>query len=489
MRNTAQRKTGRIITKTSPGQSRNPAGLLQRLRYEYDGLDRLTAVTDPNGLRTSYAYVGEAAHPARIISPDSGLTSYSYDEKSQSFKCTDANGVSKTSRFDRHMRPLRHSYPDRSQDVSFSYDPDDGGKLRPKTMSDPSGIYEYDYDYKGRLRAQKALILGREYRSGCTRDPEGRIIGMDYPGGGLLQYQRDARGRISALLLNGRYVARNILRTPEGAIRSLEHGNGLITSRKYDHNGRLLSYGLTGKVKMDLIYNQYNQITELIDRLEPGRSQAFEYDNKRRLIKADGPYGSRIYSYDANANRLSRISEEGVVRYAYKPGSNQVGGLNGAVCKKLDYDHNGQIIQDGDLRLGYNQEGRLIRSQTGDGPAAGYAYNGRGQRVIKSHSQASTVYHYDVEGRLIAESNQQGMMLKQYFWLDRELIALLDGDELFHVHVNHRNEPALVTDQSGETVWQNLTSPFGKSAESYPRIAESYRNFSLNIRLPFQGTR
>ena len=96
------------------------------------------------------------------------------------------------------------------------------------------------------------------------------------------------------------------------------------------------------------------------------------------------------------------------------------------------------------------------------------------------------MYHYDVEGRLIAESNPNGAMQKQYIWLDGELIGVLAGDELFFVHANYRNEPWLVTDPSGAVIWQNLTAPFGNSAETYPKVAETHPSFTLNLRLAGQ---
>ena len=96
------------------------------------------------------------------------------------------------------------------------------------------------------------------------------------------------------------------------------------------------------------------------------------------------------------------------------------------------------------------------------------------------------MYHYGVEGRLIAESNQKGEVQKDYLWLDGELIAAAEGGKLYFVHANHRNEPALVTNGNGTEVWKNVTAPFGISAESYPKVAETYRNFTLNLRLPGQ---
>ena len=80
---------------------------------------------------------------------------------------------------------------------------------------------------------------------------------------------------------------------------------------------------------------------------------------------------------------------------------------------------------------------------------------------------------------------QNGAMQKQYIWLDGELIGVLAGDELFFTHANYRNEPWLVTDPSGAVIWQNLTAPFGNSAETYPKVAETHPAFTLkHIRSP-----
>ena len=57
---------------------------------------------------------------------------------------------------------------------------------------------------------------------------------------------------------------------------------------------------------------------------------------------------------------------------------------------------------------------------------------------------------------------------------------------MYFVHANHRNEPALVTNGNATEVWKNVTAPFGISAENHPKVAETYRNFTLNLRLPGQ---
>ena len=109
------------------------------------------------------------------------------------------------------------------------------------------------------------------------------------------------------------------------------------------------------------------------------------------------------------------------------------------------------------------------------------------------------MYHYDVEGRLIAESNQKGEVQKEYLWLDGELIAAAEGSELYFAHRDYRNQPCLVTDTDGAVVWKAVSSPFGatrvlspfrsdfgKIAETPNQNTETIGSFTLNLRLPGQ---
>ena len=455
------------------------------ISHEYDGFVHMTAITDPKGLKTLYNY-DQDGNTFGIESPDTGIISYANSESGSQLCRADAEGVTMISWFDEHRRVLSVSFPDPSNDVSFGYNMHGDEAFAPVAMSDPSGNYEYAYDGQGHLGKQKAVILDQEYITRYTRDAAGRVTTMVYPNGSLVEYQHDIRGGVCSVLVDGQVVVKNIVRSTGGLIRSMEHGNGLITSRKYDDKGRLIGNYITDMVKYDLIYNRKGQIAEVIDLLDPSSSQAFDYDDLGRLIKADGPYGSRIYTYDTNGNRLSRISDGGTETYAYITGTNQVCQVNGPNARHIEYSQNGQVIRDGWTVMAYNQARRLASAKKGDGSTAHYTYNGIGQRVIKSHNGSSTVYHYDVEGRLIAESNQKGELQQEYIWLDDELIAVLAGSELYFTHRDYRNQPTVVTNGNSNVAWKTVSTPFGNSAENYPEVAEKYRNFSLNLRLPGQ---
>jgi hypothetical protein len=51
--------------------------------------------------------------------------------------------------------------------------------------------------------------------------------------------------------------------------------------------------------------------------------------------------------------------------------------------------------------------------------------NSFGQRIRKTNAQGDIVYHYDAQGRLIAESSPSGEIQKEYVYLGDIPVAIL----------------------------------------------------------------
>ena len=115
----------------------------------------------------------------------------------------------------------------------------------------------------------------------------------------------------------------------------------------------------------------------------------------------------------ANSNRLDSISAETVL-----------------------LDAMGNTLAQGSRSYTYNQAGRLttasatttrkVKGQTVTETTqlASYAYNALGQRTQKTLADGTTtVYHYDLDGKLIAESDASGTFTTAYLWLDDQPIA------------------------------------------------------------------
>ena len=85
----------------------------------------------------------------------------------------------------------------------------------------------------------------------------------------------------------------------------------------------------------------------------------------------------------------------------------------------------------------------------------------------KTTATGTTVYHYDLAGRLIGETADDGTPLRDYAWHDESPIAQIDGDTvietLTYLHTDHLATPRLGTGVVGNVVWQSEGVAFGET--------------------------
>jgi RHS repeat-associated protein len=216
----------------------------------------------------------------------------------------------------------------------------------------------------------------------------------------------------------------------------------------------------------------------------PWYSQTFEYDQLNRLASAAGRYGTISYTYDDVGNRHTRDTNGTVETYTYFAGTNRLQAVTGGQNPRtFAYDSNGNITGDGTLTFTFDQNNQLIEVEQGANSIAEYAYNGLGQRVIKQAGANTTVYHYDLDGQLIAESLLDGTMTREYLYMGKVRIAMVDvagGNALYHYLNDRLGTPEILTDATGTVAWEAWYEPFG---EAHIHPSSSVVN---NIRLPGQ---
>jgi YD repeat-containing protein len=88
------------------------------------------------------------------------------------------------------------------------------------------------------------------------------------------------------------------------------------------------------------------------------------------------------------------------------------------------HDANGAVTADGINTYAYDTRGRLTQSVSVIG-TTNYQVNSLGQRIRKSNTQGDTVFHYDAQGRLIAESTPSGTVQKEYIYLGDIPVAVI----------------------------------------------------------------
>ena len=92
-------------------------------------------------------------------------------------------------------------------------------------------------------------------------------------------------------------------------------------------------------------------------------------------------------------------------------------------------------------------------------------YNGLGQRVIKEVDGVTTVFHYDFNGNIIAESDLDGNFTTEYLYNGKGRVALVDvaSSEMFYFLNDRLGTPQMLTDASNTVVWEGLYKPFGEA--------------------------
>nr|WP_119967162.1 hypothetical protein [Simplicispira lacusdiani] len=327
---------------------------------------------------------------------------------------TDALGRSTTYERDLLGRPTRITHPDGAS-TTLQYDQGTVGYL--SSVTDPSGTTTYERDSLGRItRKTQTLASGNTRSIGYQYDASGLLASTTYPGGQVLQYQRDATGQITALAWAGQSLVQAITWSPlgqpqgwnwtlPGAATSLSASRSYnsagqttqteTTSQQYDGAGRIqsLTQHLWHPADTDSSHNTLAQ--------SPTTWSA-SYDRAGRLSALTKTSGSgnakdtTTYQYDPNGNLTSSQRERAATTttrtYRTESGHNKLLGFSqtstsASTSVTHQYDAAGNLQSDGLHQYHYDSQGRLQSSQTGQGqdaPTTKYAHNALGQRVFKT---------------------------------------------------------------------------------------------------------
>lgn len=430
--------------------------------YGYNTNNNLTSVTDDNNNTTQYKY-DDKGRVYQVISPDTGTTTYTYDPAGNLTSKTDAKGVTINYTYDALNRLTLIDFPS-DTDTVYTYDTCPNGKSRLCSMADASGTTTYEYSPKGQVTKETKVIDSHTYITQYTYDQNGNMKTMTYPSGKIITYNY-TNDRAVSVLNGAANIATNIQYKPFGGVSSLTFSNGLTNTITYDTQYRLATLA-TGTQNLTYGYDNNGNITSIT----PGKT--YTYDNLDRLGTATGPWGSLGWTYDGVGNRLT----ENANNYTYTPNTNKLASANGV---NFGYDNNGNTTTEAVRTYTYNQNQRMIQVAEGT-MTANYTYNGNGQRVKKNVSGTITVFHYNLSGQIIAESNSAGTITAEYVYLNGQPLAKMEGANTYYYHNDHFATPQKMTDASGVVVWSADYKPFGEAAVS---PASTITN---NLRFPGQ---
>lgn len=435
--------------------------------YGYDAHNNLTVVTDAENHETTYVY-DDLGRVIQTVSPDAGTTTYKYDEAGNLITKTFNSGRMEIYSYDIINRLTNITYQDPALNVIYSYDGTSNGNGRLTGMVDPSGTYTYTYDTQGNLVSEVKVIQGVTYTTGYAYDDAGQLESITYPSGRIITYTPDTAGRINAVSssIDGS-LASAIFYKPFGPMTNLSFGNGLSLTRGFDQKYQIESITVSGGV-MDLAYtvDAIGNITNIDDLTVANKDQTFVYDDLYRLTSASAPgtYGDILYTYDNVGNRQNKVGSGQTDTYAYNTNTNKMASITGTNPKTFVADVDGNILEIVSSNLG----------SPGDNPE--YLYNAKEQRIKKTVNGVTTIFHYDIAGSLISETDQNGTLIKDYIYANGILLATVDTDiNIYYYHNDHLSTPQKMTNESGSIVWSADYKPFGEANVTISSIENNFR--------------
>jgi RHS repeat-associated protein len=272
------------------------------------------------------------------------------------------------------------------------------------------------------------------------------LTSITHPTGRTITYTPDQIGRISQVstMLNGnpKTLASAITYLPYGGITGLTYGNGLTLTQGYDDQYRISSILTASIINLTFGYDPNGNITSIIDTVNPPGGEVFD------------PPGT--YTYQTETNKLIHIE--------------------GTPSIDFGYDANANITSKNTWTYIYDLSNQLIRVLDNSNQVAEYTYNGAGQRIKKVTPTETTIFHYDLLGHLIAETNQAGQMLAEYIYLGDQLLAMIKpGEAVYYYHNDHLGTPQVLTDDTQTIVWKAVYTPFGNAVASIQTIENPFR--------------
>ncbi|OBU56075.1 hypothetical protein A9K70_17980 [Stenotrophomonas maltophilia] len=317
----------------------------------------------------------------------------------------------------------------------------------------------------------------------------------------MADYVRDTPGRISQIGLTRpgqarQIVVNNLTYAAFGPAIGWTYGNGRQLQRPLDldYRPQAVHDPAAGGLSLGYGYDPVGSITELKNGAGSAVLAKYAYDTLGRLTQTqDGATGTPIetYAYDATGNRTALTTSAGTASYTYPATSHRLTAVDG---EARSHDVAGNTTGIGSKTFTYNDANRMNAVKQGDAVLESYAYNHRGERVLRTPaSGAAQITLYDEAGQWLGNYSATGQAQQQAIWLDNYPVALINVPgtgvpELAYVQPDHLGTPRVVIDPVRNVAiweWSNKSEVFGNQIPSADPDGDGVA-FELALRFPGQ---
>jgi RHS repeat-associated protein len=410
--NTYDTSTGNL-TSTTYGSGNGP-----RTSYLYDSLDRITSQNYQEYNETSGVYETKLTY------------NYGYDVNGNLGLVEDiANSV----------------------DYRYIYDLSD----RIARIEDSNGnTTAFGYDDNSNGNSLSENISGTSYVTRYVYDKDNRIIEADIHDGSKVTYSYDTMGRLStATITSGTYNQQTTYNYNNEKLQSIVLPGGRTISYTYDNNGNILTINDTGNNKE--IEYKYNELDELIreNNQVTGKTVIYAYDD-----------GGNIQSKTEYAYTTDADPQNPAATHTYTYDTTWKDKLASYDGQAITYDNAGNPTGYNGLTFAW-QNGKQLKSITGNGLDISYKYNYDGIRTEKTVNGTTTKYHLvngNVTYEITHETDDTYTIIYYTYDNSGNILSMnLNGTEYYYLK-NAQGDIIGLTDSTGTQVVSYTYDSWGK---------------------------
>jgi len=355
----------------------------------YDGRNRLTGESDPEGNTTFREYDNSGCStcgssqgtPKKIIDPLGNATQNSFDKLGRVTGVTDPLGNLTSIAYDPAGRVTLRTDAN-GNPTSYAYD----GLGRVTSQTDASGgVTSFTYDQRGNLTSltdpennTTTFVYDLAGRKTKETRPEGEATTYDYYPNGLLKSVKDAKGQVTGYLYD---KGNRLVET--------DFADGTKHTFSYDAAGNMTGYA-SPDVAATLTYDAANRKTgESVTMGGFTKSYSYAYDGKGNKSSFTSPEGTAYtYGYNRNDQPTQITTPVGNVGLAYQWIRQTKVTLPNGIATDYAYNESNWLTQ-------------IKANKTSATPStvltsAAYGFDKVGNITGKTTEAGSHVYGYDV---------------------------------------------------------------------------------------------